>query len=342
MTTLAPCEVDRRAALIGLANCLVCAKTFDIPDASADEGCRLRGTFIQLTNEQAAWSSSDWRRLFDEFETLGITNLFMQWTVLDRTAFFPTIRFRPSSAAAVPLVLNFAARAKICVWIGLHLDTHYWEEIKQGPDRIQTYFRGRLRDLDGLLAELDPVLAVAPFAGWYVTDELDDQTWQDGAKRTVLKQYLSDTVAQLRARRSASRIAISGFTNSSSDPNVVATFWADVLKASAIDLLLFQDGVGEKKLQLSEVPGYYASLLGAVQGVGAELGGVVELFTLVPDGKRLPGDSERIRRQLALADRMCGFPPVAFSVPDYMSALAGPQAADLLSQFISARGMCPP
>jgi Domain of unknown function (DUF4434) len=342
MPALAPYGVDRRAALIGMANCLAFAKTAATSGAPAGGGCRLGGTFIQPTNDQAAWSSADWRRLFDQFATLGITNLFIQWTVLDRTAFFPTTRFRPSRAATLPLMLDLAARAKIRVWIGLHLDTHYWEEIKQGPDGVEIYLRARLRDLDSLLAELEPMLAEAPFAGWYVTDELDDQTWHDGAKRAVLKRYLSDTVAQLRSRQSASKVAISGFTNSGSDPDLVAAFWADVLKDSAIDLLLFQDGVGEKKLQLSDVPRYYAPLLKAVQGVGAQLGGVVELFSLMPDGKRLPGPVDRIRSQLAAADRLCGLPPVAFSVPDYMSDLAGPRAADLLSQFISAQSGCPP
>jgi len=332
--------MDRRAALIGIANCLVFAKAFATSGAPAEWGCRLGGTFIQPTNLQAAWSSADWGRLFDEFATLGITDLFIQWTVLDQTAFFRSTRFRLSSAPTLPLVLTLAARTRIRVWIGLHLDTRYWEEIKQGPDRIQIYLRGRLRDLDSLLAELEPALAEAPFAGWYVTDELDDQTWDGGAKRAVLKRYLSDTVAQLRSRRPASKVAISGFTNSDSDPDLTAAFWADVLKASGIDLLLFQDGVGERKLQLADVPRYYAPLLDAVQGVGAQLGGVVELFSLMPDGKRLPGPIDRIRSQLALADGLRGFPPVVFSVPDYMSDLAGPRAADLLWQFISVQSKC--
>jgi hypothetical protein len=325
-----------------MANCLVFAKSLATSGAAAEAGCRLGGTFIQPTNLQAAWSSADWRRLFDDFVALGIMNLFVQWTVLDGTAFFPSTRFRSSRATTLPLMLDLAARARIRVWIGLHLDTRYWEEIKGGPDRLQIYLRGRLRDLDGLLAELEPMLVEAPFAGWYLTDELDDQTWHDGAKRAVLKRYLSETVAQLRSRQSASKVAISGFTNSDSDPNLVAAFWADVLKASAIDLLLFQDGVGEKKLQLSDVSRYYVPLLEAVESVGAQLGGVVELFSLMPDGKRLPGPVDRIRSQLAVAGRLCGFPPVAFSVPDYMSDLAGPRAADLLSQFISAQGKCAP
>jgi hypothetical protein len=47
------------------------------------------------------------------------------------------------------------------------------------------------------------------------------------------------------------------------------------MKSSTIDLLLFQDGIGEKKLRLSDLPKYYAALLDAVRGVGAGVGGVV-------------------------------------------------------------------
>jgi hypothetical protein len=331
--------MNRRRVLIGLANGLAALAA---SDASANcNRRRLSGTFIQPTNDQAAWSSSDWRRLFDEFEALAITNVFLQWTVLDRTAFFPTSRYRPSRAALLPVVLNLAARVGMHVWIGLHLDTRYWEEIKQDPDRIGSYFRERLRDLTLLLADLDRSVAEPPFAGWYVTDEIDDQTWQDGAKRDVLRQYLSDSVAQLRSYRPGSKVAISGFTNSTSDPDAVAAFWADILKSSAIDLLLFQDGVGEKKLRLADVPKYYAALLYTVRGVGADVGGIVELFSLKSDGKRLPGPLYRIRSQLAIADQLSSFPPVAFAVPNYMSELAGTRAGALFSEFISSQGICP-
>jgi hypothetical protein len=313
------------------------------PNAWADTECgHLHGTFMQLTNAQSAWSDADWRRLFDQFEALGVTNLFVQWTVLDRTAFFATSRFKAPIKATLPVILNLAARSGVHVWVGLHLDTRYWEEIKKSPDLLQSYFRGRLQDLKRLLVDLDTGLAGTSFAGWYITDEVDDQTWEDLGKRAVLKQYLSDTVAQLKAKRPASKVAISGFTSSSSDPNLVGAFWADILKTSAIDLLLFQDGVGEGKLALGNVPSYYTSLAAVVHGTGAQLGGVVELFSLMPDGKRLPGPIGRIRNQMAMAERLPDFPPVAFSVPDYMSDLAGRPAADLFSEFVSTRNICPP
>jgi hypothetical protein len=302
--------------------------------------CGLRGTFIQPTNAEAAWSASAWSQLFDEFAVLGITDLFMQWTVLDGTAFFPSARFASSRPAVLAQVSALAPRAGIRMWVGLQLDTRYWKEIAEDADRVGIYLDGRLRVLAELLAELEPALADTPFAGWYITDEVDDQTWGIPAKRAVLKRYLSETAAQLRSRRPASRVAISGFTNSDSVPGRVAEFWGEILKASPIDLLLFQDGVGEGKLRLADVARYYVPLLAAAHEAGAELGGVVELFSLRSDGKRVPGPVDRIREQLALAIRLGGFPPVAFSVPDYMSGLAGAQAAELLAQFAARPRIC--
>lgn len=332
-------EIGRRVALMGLAG--FCATAFTRPGAAAGLECaQLGGTFIQPTNAQAAWSASDWQGLFDELAALRLTHLFLQWTVLDRTAFFPTARYKSAKAATLPIVLNRSALAGMGAWIGLHLDTRYWNEIKQDPDHIEAYFRDRLLDLKSLLDELSPVLGPAPFAGWYVTDEIDDQTWRDAAKRAVLKRYLRDTVEQLRSRRPGSPVAISGFSNSSSDPDAVAAFWADILAATRIDLLLFQDGVGEKKLKLSEVAAYYAALLKAVGAAGARLAAVVELFSLMPEGARVPGPVGRIQGQMAAANGLSSFPSIAFSVPDYMSERAGREGAALLADFLSAQSRC--
>ena len=223
---------------------------------------------------------------------------------------------------------------------GWRWTSSYWDEIKQSPELLKPYFRKRLRDLVGFVDDLNATTAGAPFAGWYIPDEIDDRTWLDLTKRTILKKYLAETVALLKARRPGSKVAISGFSNSFADPDLLASFWADVIRASGIDLLLFQDGVGEGKVALEDIGLYYETLDRAVRGVGAQLGAVVELFSLMPDGRRLPAMVGRIREQIAAANRLTSFPAVAFSIPDYMSHLAGRQASDLLSKFLSSQKGC--
>ncbi len=331
-------EVSRRDALFALA-ALPAAAAVDPETPAPAGGCRLGGTFLQPTNAMAALSESAWGRLFGEFASLGIENLFLQWTALDRTAFFPSVRFSQSRPALLAAVSALAARAGMRVWVGLHLDTGYWKAIADAAG-LPAYLDGRLRLLAGMLSELRPAIADLPFAGWYVADEIDDGSWRETVRRGLLERYLRRTVDLLRERRPTdASVAISGFANASSDPAAVAGFWADLLPSTGIDLLLFQDGVGEGKLGLTDVPRYYGALAPAVRAAGAELGGVVELFSLMPDGRRVPGPAGRIRSQIAAAGA-CGFSPVAFSVPDYMSVLGGARAAELLAQFSAATDAC--
>jgi hypothetical protein len=308
------------------------------PAGAACQG--LKGTFLQLTDAQLARPAEEWRQLFDDLRTIGINTLFLQWTVLDRKPLFQTARHDTAANTPLAWILDLAAQSGIRVWFGLALDSSYWEEIKQPPELLKPYFRRRLHDLAGFLDDLNATTAGAPFAGWYIPDEIDDRTWLDPGKRTILKKYLAETVALLKARRSGSKVAISGFTNSFADPDLLASFWADVIGASGIDLLLFQDGVGEGKVALENIGLYYEALDRAVRGLGAQLGAVVELFSLMPDGRRLPAMVGRIREQIAAANRLTSFPPVAFSIPDYMSHLAGRRASDLLSDFLVSQKGC--
>ena len=300
----------------------------------------LKGTFLQLTNAQLSRPAAEWRQLFVEFRELGINTLFLQWTVVDREPLFQKARHETGGKTSLASALNIAAQSGVRVWFGLAFDSSYWDEIKQSPAMLKPYFRTRLQDLAGFLDDLNATTAAAPFAGWYIPDEIDDRTWLDPDKRTILKKYLAETVALLKARRPGSRVAISGFSNSFADPDLLASFWADILRATGIDLLLFQDGVGEGKVALDNIALYYGPLDRAVRSVGAQLRAVVELFSLTSDGHRLPAAIGRIREQLAVANRYTSFPTVAFSIPDYMSSLAGRDAGDLLSNFLSSQKGC--
>ena len=310
-------------------------------DPKAEAACQgLKGTFLQLTEAQLARPPAEWRQLFNEFRTIGINTLFLQWTVLDRKPLFRTARLETTDNTPLAAILDLATQFGIRVWFGLALDSSYWEEIKQSPELLRPYFHRRLQQLVGFLDDLNATTAGAPFAGWYIPDEIDDRTWLDPGKLTILKKYLAETVSLLKARKPGSKVAISGFSNSFADPDLLASFWADVIRVSGIDLLLFQDGVGEGKVALENIGLYYQALNTAVRGAGAQLGAVVELFSLTPDGRRLPAMVGRIREQIATANRLTSFPTVAFSIPDYMSHLAGRQAGDLLSNFLSAQKSC--
>ena len=320
---------------------LMFATTFMIVGPQGEAACvKPKATFLQLTDAQLARPVAEWRQLFDELRTIGIDTLFVQWTVLDRKPLFSQARRAEADETPLASILKLAAQSGIHVWFGLALDSSYWEEIKQPSDMLRPYFRRRLQDLAGFLDDLNTTAASAPFAGWYIPDEIDDRTWLDLAKRAVLKKYLTETVLLLKARRPGSKVAISGFSNSFADPDLLASFWSEIISASGINLLLFQDGVGEGKMALENIGLYYAALERAARASGAQLGAVVELFVLMPDGRRVPATAGRIRQQISTANRLTSSPIVAFSIPDYMSHFAGKQGGELLSNFLLSERGC--
>src|SRR5437667_8659213 len=201
----------------------------DPPAGAACQG--LKGTFLQLTDAQLARPAGEWRQLFGELRAIGINTLFLQWTVFDRKPLFQTARHETAASTPLTSILDLAAQSGIRVWFGLALDSSYWEEIKQPADLLRPYFRRRLQDLAGFLDDLNAATAGAPFAGWYIPDEIDDRTWLDPGKRAVLKKYLAGAVSLLIARRAGSQVAISGFRNSFADPDLLASLLAYGLRA---------------------------------------------------------------------------------------------------------------
>src|SRR5262245_62841612 len=117
------------------------ATTFMIVGPQGEAACvKPKATFLQLTDAQLARPVAEWRQLFDEFRTIGINTLFVQWTVVDRKPLFYQARHE---AGETPLasILKLAAQSRIRVWFGLALDSSYWEEIKQPSDMLRPYFR---------------------------------------------------------------------------------------------------------------------------------------------------------------------------------------------------------
>src|SRR5262244_2750649 len=104
---------------------VILTTTFMMAYPHAEAACPgPKGTFLQLTDAQLARPVAEWRQLFDEFRTIGINTLFVQWTVVDRKPLFYQAR-QHEAAAESPLgfILKLAAQSGIRVWFGLALDS---------------------------------------------------------------------------------------------------------------------------------------------------------------------------------------------------------------------------
>lgn len=333
-----PGEVRRPAPGLLLAAVLTLLLVTDVggekPAAAAP---RLQGTFLQLTEAHGSWQPSQWTRLFQYFKELGLSQLVIQWTVYDDLAFFPTADYRQVPHPPLPAILQLADAAGLQVWVGLAHDPGFWEKICRDPELVEVYLR-RMRLRDQAIAEhLAPQLQGHKcFRGWYITEEVDDVNWREAPAREVLFAFLRDLSAFLHRLTPEARVAISGFANARIDPKTFGRFWQDLLGTAAIDAVLFQDGIGTGKLHLDELPLYLESLRRATQAQSRELQVVVELFRQVSERpfRARPASWDLVARQLEIAARFASGGLLAFSVPEYLTPLGGPEADKLFQAYL--------
>ncbi len=311
------------------------------PAAAAEP--RLQGTFLQLTEAHGRWTRPQWESLFADLRALGLRRLIVQWTVHDDTAFYPSALHRSVPAPPLPVLLELADRDRVEVVVGLASDSRYWEAIARDARLVEVYLRRlRLRS-EGVARELAPLVrGHVSFAGWYVTEEVDDVSWLEPERRLLLAGHLRDLTASLKRMTPGATVTVSSFSNAHCDPEALESFWKALLAEAPLDVVLFQDGVGAQKMDLVHLPLYLAAMERAVEGSGRRLGVVVELFEQVGgapvDGgpfKAVPAPAARVMRQLALAAGRGRAGAIAFTVPDYMRAESGPRAAQLLEDYLA-------
>lgn len=297
---------------------------------------RLDGTFLQLTHAHLRWSDARWQRLFEHFATLGLTELVVQWTRYDDTSFCPD-----DAPCLVDKVLDHADRFGLGVLVGLAHRSDFWDRIKAPAEDRRAYLAG-LRDASlATAAGLAPVVGRHPsFRGWYLSEEIDDVSWNDPAERRILVEHLAELSFRLRAETAdAFRIGVSGFSNAALAPDGLTALWTDILGASAIDVLLFQDGIGVGKLTLAELDPYLAAVSEATHSANRTLWVVVETFERTDNGDDTftarPASLGRIEAQLAVA-AIHADTLIAFSVPEYMTPLGGPAATALFRRYRDA------
>ncbi|HEY3127894.1 MAG TPA: DUF4434 domain-containing protein [Acidobacteriota bacterium] len=305
------------------------------PSRAADSP-RIQGTFLQLLNSHFDWQPDKWVQLFDYFRQLGISELVIQWTVSDQTAFFTS----PTLSGGTPFEksLELCDKHRIKVYAGLVRDPAYWAKIGQDSALAKSYLRKAIVQSEAASNQLIAIVQKHPsFAGWYITEEIDDVNWVEPQKRQVLFEYLHDLSAHLHKLAPSGKVALSGFSNANLDPKSLEKFWEELLKQSSVDVVMFQDGIGAGKLQIDYLGLYLAAIKKATDAQSRELQIVVETFRQVGEKPfaAVPASLDRIKRQMDVAGRYSS-KIVAFSVPEYMTPLAGQDAEHLFRDYLSS------
>ena len=300
---------------------------------AADSCAPLEGTFLQLSLPHKGWTETRWVELFGYFRRLGLSQVVVQWTVSDDAAFYEPAG---NSDSALNTILMVAAQSGMKVWVGLYHDSKYWTRIGLDPRATSLYLEHLRSKSLAIARDLTPVLErQRNFAGWYLSEEIDDVNWQSPAARRELLLHLDLVSSGLHRLTPEAKIAISAFSNARLSPGQWSDFWKEIFAASSINAVLLQDGIGMQKLDLNEFPVYAEALATAAREAGRDFSIVPELFQQVGgppvdsgDFKAKPATWQRVSRQLAVARRFTSS-IIGFSVPEYMSPV-GIQGAEQL------------
>jgi Domain of unknown function (DUF4434) len=308
---------------------------------AANPSARLNGTFLQLSVQHKNWTDPQWSELFEYFRRLQLSEVILQWTTYDDIVFYGS----PAEKSDSPLtkILAAASRTGLKVWVGLYLDSEYWNRVAEGQATSAYLNRLRLRSL-GIAEDLAHLVRQqAAFAGWYLPEEIDDSNWQTPEARRELLRHLGLVSGRLHELTPGARIAISTFSNARVSPAQFRDFWAEAFHKSTLSTVLLQDGIGVHKLELNEFPLYAGALADVARSLGRDFGIVVELFQQI-SGLPLdtgafhasPAPWERVRSQMVIAHQFTGY-VVGFSVPEYMTPLGIPGAEQLYANYLKER-----
>lgn len=294
------------------------------------------GTFIQLHEKHGGWSQARWEKLFDQFHSLGVRQVVVQWAVSGDLAFYPTQSFRQASCPPLETILQLAEARGIEVCIGLANDPLYWEKIQQAPPALEEYL-GRLRLRSEQVAREVAALSIKyrAFKGWYISEEIDDSSWGPARKRALFYEHLGQLSRFLKKISPNSTIMVSAFSGNRMSPDAYGDFLQKLLAESMVDILLFQDSIGTGKLSLEHLPLYLKAVRHATDAHDKKLQVVVELFQIVsetPFGAR-SAEMSRIVQQLKLAAGFANAGIGSFSIPDYMFAENGAELSPLLQEY---------
>lgn len=292
--------------------------------------CHTKGvtrTFLQPWGEDADRSPEEWSALFAELGRLGLQQVILQWTSYGSLLIYHDTRSGYESRPYLDNLIRAARQQQIKLWIGLHYDPDFWIHIDPQKQNTEAYLNRRLIEFSLRLPALVHDIEQADpggnvIEGWYISDEIDDINWQEVERQELLRRYLRSVRRLLGNYRPHWPVMISTFSNGQQSAQAFAAFWPATLGYSGIDTLLFQDGIGVKKLSLTKLDRYFKVLQEKLNSSQHNLEAIVEIFQLPKKPSKEfmteAADFSRIAEQLKVIKMYSQRPITVFSAPDHL------------------------
>lgn len=298
------------------------------------------GTFFQPTNDMKTWDEAKWEALFDTYHRLGICEIIVQWVVYEDAtdnSGNPTYEY---DLSVIDKVLCYAEQYGMYVTVGGVFLNTFWKQIQADPEVLKVHLMRIRRGTTKAIETIVPQLQCSPaFAGWYISQEIDDRTWLGETHTGILCTFLKDLYSDLNALVPNQPLSVSAFSNGWASPEKLGLFWRTVADEVGVGRVLFQDGVGVRKLAVEEVPIYLKGLHEQMMGSCCTVQPVVEIFTQLEGDtfKAEPAPLKRIREQLRQELPYAPDGVMLFSVAEYMSPVGGEKAEALLHQVLAGK-----
>ncbi|MCX6594999.1 MAG: DUF4434 domain-containing protein [Acidobacteria bacterium] len=322
------------ALTVGLAQ-PAAAAPITTPPGSA----RFSATFIQLWADHWNWPQARWQETFRYYRSLGLKEIYVQWTVYDAINYYsPGVNplgavGQAGKTAPVSQILQLAGESGMAVHLGLAFHSGFWQNAKPGP-QLAGYMADQYRRSAVAAAELARLYGrERAFAGFYISEELDDLMWPAGQPRDLLVDHFSRLSTELERLAPGKAITISGYGGARTEPARLQTFWTDLLARTRFTTVMFQDGIGVGNLPLAYLRQYLDAMKQAAEQTQKELRVIVETFRQV-DGefngrsfRAIPAPFPLLLPQMQVAAPYSAGGLVAFTVSDYLSPMGGDDAA---------------
>jgi hypothetical protein len=270
----------------------------------------LDGAFIQLWPEMLTqMNEAQWRQVLESMRAAGLRVIIVQYLRHNDTDLFPA----PGKFDPTDLIMSYAdGHPGTQIFLGLGYNTAWY------TDWGNAEFLGSLARKNSALA--DTAWARygsrhASFAGWYLPQEMWNENYTGEQVKNLRELYYAVVSRHCKGLAADKPVAVAPFFNP--NPEFIGTtetpaqnaerfarLYAEFLTGSDIDIVMLQDSVGARKLEVPDFDAKVRPYFDAFNRLCApklkEFWADLEAYKLLPGDERRPAEPERFNKQVEM------------------------------------------